>query len=75
MYVCICQAITDRQIESAVKDGAQTFYDLKDHIGVGSCCGSCQEDAEAIIARCAPAPANTAPAPVGRWRPEPAPAG
>ena len=73
MYVCICQAITDRQIEKAVKDGAQTFYDLKDHIGVGSCCGSCQEDAEAIIARCAPSTA--APAPVGRWSPEPAPAG
>jgi len=74
MYVCICQAITDRQIEKAVKDGAQTFYDLKDHIGVGSCCGSCQEDAEAIIARCAPS-AEPAPAKVGRWRPEPAAAG
>ncbi|MEJ2604060.1 MAG: (2Fe-2S)-binding protein, partial [Gammaproteobacteria bacterium] len=48
MYVCVCQAITDRQIEKAVKSGAQSFYDLKDQLGVGSCCGSCQDDAEAI---------------------------
>jgi bacterioferritin-associated ferredoxin len=67
MYVCICQAITDRQIESAIKDGAQTFYDLKDQLGVGSCCGSCQDDAESIIARSAVQPG--APAGVGRWRP------
>lgn len=72
MYVCICQAITDRQIEKAVRDGAQTFYDLKDQLGVGSCCGSCQEDAEAVIARCEQ---PAAPATVGVWRPGPALAG
>lgn len=66
MYVCVCQAVTDRQIANAVKDGVQTFYDLKDHLGVGSCCGSCQDQAEAILAehaRC------VGPASVGRWRP------
>ncbi len=63
MYVCICQAITDRQIAKAARDGAQTIDDLKDQLGVSSCCGSCQDQAEAILAE------HSKPAAVGRWRP------
>ncbi len=50
MYVCICQAITDRQIERAVDAGLDTVDALRDNLGVASCCGSCETTAEAIVA-------------------------
>ncbi|MEL7023580.1 MAG: (2Fe-2S)-binding protein [Pseudomonadota bacterium] len=58
MYVCICQAITDRQIKSAVESGVDSVEALRDTLGVASCCGSCSEDAEKILAehRRRPAP-------------------
>ena len=66
MYVCICQAITDRQIERAVDAGIDSVDALRDTLGVASCCGSCETTAEAIVAeRLA---AGAAPEPV-RYRP------
>lgn len=50
MYVCICQAITDRQIERAVDSGIDSVEALRDTLGVASCCGSCETTAEAIVA-------------------------
>ncbi len=45
MYICICNAITERQVQSAVADGAMTLTDLQGQLGVASCCGSCAETA------------------------------
>ena len=57
MYVCICQAITDRQIERAVDSGIDSVDALRDTLGVASCCGSCEVTAETIVAdRLAPRP-------------------
>ncbi len=50
MYVCICQAITDRQIKSAVEGGIDSVEELKETLGVAVCCGSCEQDAEKIVA-------------------------
>ena len=50
MYVCICQAITDRQIERAVDSGIDSVDALRDTLGVASCCGSCEVTAETIVA-------------------------
>ncbi|MEL6447964.1 MAG: (2Fe-2S)-binding protein [Pseudomonadota bacterium] len=50
MYVCICQAITDRQIERAVDAGIDSVEGLRDTLGVASCCGSCMTTAEEILA-------------------------
>ncbi|MEL6300142.1 MAG: (2Fe-2S)-binding protein [Pseudomonadota bacterium] len=50
MYVCICQAITDRQIKSAVEGGISSVEELKETLGVAVCCGSCEQDAEKIVA-------------------------
>lgn len=41
MYVCVCNAVTERQIHQAVKDGAKTVKHLKDQLGVASECGAC----------------------------------
>ena len=49
MYVCICQAITDGQIRKAVDAGIDSVDKLRDTLGVASCCGSCEKDAEALV--------------------------
>lgn len=41
MYVCICQAVTDRQIREAAERGARTLKDLRRDLGVTLDCGRC----------------------------------
>ena len=41
MYVCICQAVTERQIHQAVHAGARTLQDLRRELGVAAECGRC----------------------------------
>ncbi|MFK8011244.1 MAG: bacterioferritin-associated ferredoxin [Marinicellaceae bacterium] len=49
MYICICNAVTDKQIKRAIKDGAQTIKDLNQKLNVGSNCGSCVTSAQSIL--------------------------
>lgn len=41
MYVCVCKAVTDRQIREAAMGGARTLKDLRRDLGVTSDCGRC----------------------------------
>lgn len=41
MYVCVCRAVTERQIDDAVRAGARTLQDLRRELGVASECGQC----------------------------------
>ncbi|HEY8158961.1 MAG TPA: (2Fe-2S)-binding protein [Methylobacter sp.] len=41
MYVCVCQAVTDREIHQAARNGARTLRDLRRDLGVGVDCGRC----------------------------------
>ncbi|BDY06572.1 MULTISPECIES: (2Fe-2S)-binding protein [Ferrimonas] len=41
MYVCICHAVTEKQVRQAVDDGATDVKSLKQKLGVGSECGRC----------------------------------
>ena len=41
MYVCVCQAVTDRQIREAAQGGARTLKDLRRDLGVTRDCGRC----------------------------------
>jgi bacterioferritin-associated ferredoxin len=49
MYVCICNAITEKQIRRAAKSGAQDLWGLQRELGVASNCGSCKEAAMDIL--------------------------
>lgn len=49
MFVCICNAITDHQIKESVAAGANSLSDLKDQLGVATCCGCCAELATSFI--------------------------
>jgi bacterioferritin-associated ferredoxin len=49
MIICICKAVSERHIRSAVKDGATCVRDLTRELGVGTCCGKCIPDARATL--------------------------
>ena len=41
MYVCVCQAVTDREIHQAARNGAKTLRDLRRDLQVSVDCGRC----------------------------------
>lgn len=49
MYVCVCQAVTDRQIREAAHDGARTLKDLRRDLGITRDCGRCASCARACL--------------------------
>ena len=49
MYICLCNAVTERQIVQAAEDGARTSQDLAKELGVGLCCGRCADCANAVL--------------------------
>ncbi|MDT8399950.1 MAG: (2Fe-2S)-binding protein [Pseudomonadales bacterium] len=49
MYVCLCKAVTDRQIRDTVNGGACTFSDVRKVLGVATQCGRCSQNAKAIV--------------------------
>jgi bacterioferritin-associated ferredoxin len=49
MIVCVCKAVSDRQIRVAVKGGASSLRDLTRELGVGTCCGKCVPEAKAAL--------------------------
>lgn len=46
MYVCICNAVNDAQIEEAAANGARSLADLERMLGVATGCGCCAQEAE-----------------------------
>ena len=49
MNVCVCNAITDKQIREAAETGVRDLWDLQAKLGVASNCGSCKETASEIL--------------------------
>ena len=41
MYVCLCQGVTDRDIENAVSDGARSWREVREVTGCAGQCGKC----------------------------------
>ena len=56
MYVCVCQAVTDRQIRQAAADGARTLDDLRRELGVARECGQCASYARDCLREALAAP-------------------
>lgn len=62
MYVCVCNAITDREVRAAVAAGANTLEDLQFELGVATCCGGCADHASQYLpegSKCIPNPCET----------------
>ena len=49
MYVCICKAVTNKQIRRAAAAGVDNLYELREALGVASGCGNCADEAESIL--------------------------
>lgn len=49
MYVCLCRAVTDRQVRHAVRAGACSIADVIECTRAGTCCGGCHSTIEEII--------------------------
>lgn len=44
MYICVCKAITDKQVEEAAKTAAN-IKEVYKRLGLGSECGVCVQEA------------------------------
>lgn len=49
MYVCVCHAVTDRDIATAVADGTRSLRELRQQTGLASTCGRCAQCAQACL--------------------------
>jgi nitrogen fixation NifU-like protein/NifU-like protein len=47
--ICECMQVTDEEIEHAVLDGARSFHELQEMTKIGTGCGECQENAQAVM--------------------------
>jgi bacterioferritin-associated ferredoxin len=52
MYICICNAVTDREIRGAASLGCSTLSDLQRDLGVATCCGKCAQEACRVLDEC-----------------------
>lgn len=51
MYICICNAVTERDINHCVKNaGACSLEDLQRELGVAAGCGCCRDAAKDVLA-------------------------
>ena len=49
MYVCVCHAVTDKDICKAVDRGACSLFDVQNELPVGACCGRCEDTARSVV--------------------------
>lgn len=49
MYVCVCNAITEQQVNTAIEAGAHSVKLLNRRLGVGGECGACIGCAKACL--------------------------
>ena len=62
MYICLCNAVTDREIRQCADLGVQTLDQLRECLGVASCCGKCEGPARELLGEREPRAAAPAPA-------------
>ena len=48
--ICFCANVTFGDLEAAVNSGAKSFEEVQERTGISTYCGSCLENAEAIVA-------------------------
>jgi len=49
MYVCVCNAVTDREIRQVIEEGATTLRQVRARLPVGRCCGRCVDAVREVI--------------------------
>jgi bacterioferritin-associated ferredoxin len=51
MYICLCNAIRQSEIEKAIDEGAVTLEALQETLEVAVNCGACTQDVLEILER------------------------
>ncbi|HEY6896501.1 MAG TPA: (2Fe-2S)-binding protein [Rhodocyclaceae bacterium] len=49
MYVCVCKALTERDVHTAVAQGCNSLKGLRGELGLGSECGRCTGCAKSLL--------------------------
>jgi len=49
MYICLCNAVTERQVRECARGGCDSLDQLSSELGVGTCCGRCCPAAKEIL--------------------------
>lgn len=49
MYVCICNAVTERTIHQLVAEGSTSLNEIRALTGCADCCGKCTNHAEQVV--------------------------
>ncbi|MDT4332652.1 (2Fe-2S)-binding protein [Methylomonas sp. MED-D] len=49
MYICVCKAVTDRQVEQALNEGVCSRKQIMQCTGAGGVCGKCTASIKALI--------------------------
>ncbi len=52
MYICVCNAVSDREIRQVVYEGASTLQQVHAKLPVGRCCGRCVDAVREVIEEC-----------------------
>jgi bacterioferritin-associated ferredoxin len=46
MVLCICKAVTDRELDAVIHAGARSVAEVESRTGAGTDCGCCREEIE-----------------------------
>ena len=49
MYICLCKAVTDHDIEASVLAGAQSLSQVQKQLAVSTGCGRCESAAQLVV--------------------------
>ena len=49
MYVCVCNAVKDRDLREAAASGCRSFGEIQARTRVSTCCGRCEPMAREIV--------------------------
>ncbi|HEX4884264.1 MAG TPA: (2Fe-2S)-binding protein [Casimicrobiaceae bacterium] len=49
MIVCVCNAVSDREIRRVIDEGAGSFEAVQRLLGVATSCGRCEDCARAVV--------------------------
>jgi bacterioferritin-associated ferredoxin len=49
VYICICNAVTEKAVRECADSGARSMEDLGAALGVGAGCGRCRECAVELL--------------------------
>jgi len=49
MYICVCKAVTDKQLVSVIESGVCTRRELTHCLGVGKDCGKCNQEVKILL--------------------------